>query len=135
MKTPPGWADDSLTAYFDHARRNSFASFVQAGDQYHRLAQIAEAFDLVRNNLHDPPDTNAPLFFFKTHASFMQAAYLAMTGSAAESFMVMRGCIESALYGLYINRHPASMAVWSARHDGEGERRRVRSEFTIANMW
>ncbi len=49
--------------------------------------------------------------------------------------MVMRGCLESALYGLYINRDPALMAIWLSRHDGEEERKLVRSVFQIGKMW
>ena len=49
--------------------------------------------------------------------------------------MVMRGGLESALYGYYIHRNPPSMTIWASRHDGEEERKRVRSTFTIAKMW
>lgn len=132
---PPGWGEDELTGYFEHSRRNSFASFVHTGERYRKLAQVAAACELVRDSLHEPEDRNAPLFFFKAHASFLQAANLAMAGSIPESFMVMRGSIESALYGLYINKNPDSMAVWAARHDGIEQRKRVRSTFTIGRMW
>jgi hypothetical protein len=58
-----------------------------------------------------------------------------MAGSIPEAFMVMRGSLESALYGLYIGRNPESMAVWASRHDGVEQRKLVRSTFTIAKMW
>lgn len=132
---PPGWGEDALTRYFDLSRSNTFASFVLTGERYRKLAGVASALDLVRHNLHDPEDFNAPFFFFKAHASFLQAANLAMAGSTAESFMVMRGALESALYGLYVSRNPASMAVWMARHDGAPEMKAVRSTFVVANLW
>lgn len=135
MKNPDGWGDDELTAYFEHARQNSFASFANAADAYAKLAAVAQTFDIPRNRLHDPPDLNVPLFLFKAHASFMQATYLSMAGSIAESFMVMRGCLESALYGLYVNRNPKAMEVWASRHEDETGRRTVRATFTVARMW
>ena len=39
MKNPDGWGDDELTAYFEHARQNSFASFANAADAYAKLAE------------------------------------------------------------------------------------------------
>ncbi len=51
---PPGWGTDNITAYFDLARKNTFASFANAGVRFKKIAQVEAAFNLVRENLHNP---------------------------------------------------------------------------------
>lgn len=132
---PEGWGDDAITPFLNQARANSFASYVHLRKSFQKLTGVASAFDLLRENLNYPEERSTPFFVLKSHASFLSAANLAMSGSTPESFMVMRGCLESALYGLYVSRNPGSMAVWAGRHDDADARNRTRGMFTIANMW
>jgi hypothetical protein len=132
---PDGWGDDELLAFFEHARGNAFASFVQMPEPYVKLLEVDAAFLLINSNLKDPEDFSAPFFMFKAHSSYRAAAWLAMTGHSPEAFMVMRGCIESALYGLYLNRNEKSFRAYMSRHDDETTRQAVRREFTIRRMW
>jgi len=48
--------------------------------------------------------------------------------------MVYRGCLENALYGLYLSRTPASQETWLRRHDDEKSKKDVRREFKIQNL-
>ncbi len=48
--------------------------------------------------------------------------------------MVLRGCLEIALYGLYVARNEARQEIWLRRHDDDLSRRRVASDFTIRNV-
>src|SRR5205823_11419881 len=48
--------------------------------------------------------------------------------------MVMRGCVENALYGFYLFHHPELKPVWMARHDSDAAKKKVRAAFPIAGM-
>jgi hypothetical protein len=135
VKPPPGWGDDQLTSFFENMRTNTFASYVQAPDHAKRLLAVESALRLICENLKDPRDKFAPFFLLKAHSSFLSAANLAMAGSAPEAFMVMRGCLESALYGLYVNRNADSFEVWLRRNEDDAAKKRTRTAFMIGNMW
>lgn len=132
---PDGWGTDKLTEFFDMARGNTLASFVQMRSDYARLHEIDSAYLLIGENLLNPPDVFTPLFLLKTHSSYRAAAQLAMAGQSPEAFMVMRGCLESALYGLHIHCNNAALEIWKRRHEDAQARKHVRKEFTIARLW
>lgn len=134
-RAPPGWGNDELAKFLDMTRSNVFASFVQTPQHYAKLLDVDSAFLRICKNLTDPPDFWAPLFLLKAHSSYRAAVGLAMAGQAPEAFMVMRGCLESALYGLYINRNKHAFEIWVKRNDSEEAKRAVRKEFTVAAMW
>lgn len=48
--------------------------------------------------------------------------------------MVLRGCLENALYGLYVSRIPASQETWIRRHEDEKSKKAVKREFKIQNL-
>lgn len=131
---PPEWGRDGLTSFFDLTRSNQYASFVHV-PQYSKLAEVDEAFTLISSNLKDPPSVFAPFFLLRAHSSFRAAASLALASQPPEAFMVVRGCLESALYGLYVFKNPATSEIWWAREDSEAGKRDVKKEFTIGNMW
>ena len=58
-----------------------------------------------------------------------------MSGQAAETYASLRLCLENGLYGLYPSQHPGSRETWLRRHDSDQAKQRVRSEFTIRNLF
>lgn len=48
--------------------------------------------------------------------------------------MVLRGCIENALYGLYLSRNPTSRETWLKRDDDKKSKQTMRNEFTAGNL-
>jgi len=132
---PTGWGSDNLTDFLDLTRSNQYASFVRIPAHYQKLADVDAAFVLICSNLNDPSDVFPPFFLLRAHSAFRAAVGLALAAQPPEAFMVMRGCLESALYGLYVARNPAMSEVWWAREDSEESRRAVKKEFTVANMW
>ena len=58
-----------------------------------------------------------------------------MSGQAAETYASLRLCLENGLYGLYLSQHPGSRETWLRRHDSDQAKQRVRSEFTIRNLF
>ncbi len=49
--------------------------------------------------------------------------------------MVLRGCIESALYGLYLSKNKNSHETWLNRHVSEKTLKLVKDEFKIVNLF
>lgn len=76
----------------------------------------------------------AALFVAMSHAAFLTAVKLAVSGELLPSYMVFRGCLEDALYGFYLFHHPELKKVWSARQESEAAKNKVRDEFPIGRM-
>jgi hypothetical protein len=116
------------------ASDNVLGTFVQMRPQYETLLEVDSAYRTFLDNLLNPPDLVAPLFALQAHASFRAAVGLAMQCQSAPAFMVMRGCLENSLYGLYFHRNPRSFELWLRRHDDDAARRQVRNEFQISRL-
>jgi len=77
------------------------------------------------------------MFLARTHSAFVASIRLAASGQGPETFMVLRGAIENALYAIHIKHDPEAFDrgnAWLGRHIGIREGSRTRQEFTIANV-
>jgi hypothetical protein len=129
--TPQDWGRDTLATFLDTARRNVIASFVLLRPQYQRLADIDAGFRLIAENLHEPRDWFVALFLLRTHSSYLGAAQLALAGQLPESYMLLRGSLENAIYAYYFEKTPDSHMRWLRRHDSAKSKRVVEDEFRI----
>jgi hypothetical protein len=60
-------------------------------------------------------DPIAATLFLNAHASFLAASRLAVSGQSPPAFMVLRGALESALYGLIASQSEENGSVWLNR--------------------
>lgn len=127
--------DGSLGEFLADARHNIIATFANLRPQYDALAEIDTLFCGVINRLDQNPEIVAGFFVIRAHSSFRGAVRLCLSGQVAESYMVLRGCLESALYGLYVSGHTDRQEAWLRRHDDDTSLRRVRTQFTIRNVF
>jgi hypothetical protein len=104
---PPGWGDDSLSSFFEASWKNVLGRFKHM-PSYERLAGIDNAYISIVENLQNPPDWFVAMFLPRTHSAYRAAAHLALAGQIPESFMLMRGCVEHAVYGFYLHHNPKS---------------------------
>ena len=132
--TPPGWGDDPLTKFFEAARNNKFATFANLKSEYGRLRDIDKFYRDLVDVLDNSHDWFAGFFLLRAHSAFLAACRLATSGQVAECYMMLRGCLEAALYGLYLSRNPESQSIWLERHVDGGKRRRCRNTFAAARM-
>jgi hypothetical protein len=132
---PPNWREDQLSAFIAQAYENCHGRFVQLPTEYALLRSINDCFIKLRDNLNHSPDWFSAFFFLRCHSAYLGASRLAMSGQAPEAFMLLRGCIESALYGHYLSRHQELQEVWLRRHDSEDNMKRVKQEFRIATLF
>ena len=133
-RPPERWGSDPVAGFIDNARNNVFASFQKVRGLYAKIVQIDEVFRQLMDNLLNPRDLTAPFFVLKAHSSFLGAAHLSMAGQAPESFMLMRGCLEAAMYALFINRNPEAAGAWFKRHEDEAAKAACRKLFTARNV-
>jgi hypothetical protein len=52
-----------------------------------------------------------------------------MSGQAVETYVVLRSCIEYAVYALHINKNPNLTELWLRRHDDGASTRSMRRQF------
>ena len=132
---PPGWGDDPLTSFFDEGRKHSFASHHRLKGEFERLRVIDSAFVAVFDQWLDPENTLVAPLAIRAHSAFRAAAQLSLAGQLPEAYMVMRGCIEHALYGNYIDLHRDAWNVWSKRGDDEAARKLCVRTFSGRNLF
>lgn len=133
-KIPPGWGQDSLSEFIENAWHNTFASFHNLKTWYVLLRDTHLVFDNIAHNLDRTPDWFASFFLFRSHSAFLGGVRLGLSGQIPEAYMVLRGCLENALYGLYVSRTPSSQETWLRRHDDDASKRAVRNEFRLQNL-
>jgi hypothetical protein len=76
----------------------------------------------------------APLFIARSHASFLAAVTHGLGGYTPDCYMLLRGCIENALYSFYIHKHPDLETVWINRHKGNEQRSACRKSFQMVKI-
>ena len=131
---PHGWGSDPVTEFLDTARENSYATFAELPRDFACAVQVENLYRILVTHLDHSPDWVPALFLLRSHAAFLGAVHFAMSGQAAESFMVSRGCLENALYGFYIYRHPDTAKAWLERDTDAESLGRVRDQFRIGSM-
>jgi hypothetical protein len=57
-----------------------------------------------------------------------------MSGQLPEAYMVLRGSIENAVYGLYICKHPELTEIWLQRNDTPEMKKKVKEEFVFSKL-
>jgi hypothetical protein len=132
---PLHWGDDSLSKFIEMAQHNTFATFANFPHQYKILNNIHDVYISVIDNLPKSQDFFAYFFILKAHSAYLGGVRFAISGQCAEAYMVLRGCLESAIYGLYLSRNKGSQEVWLNRHENEESLKRVKNEFKMFNLF
>ena len=134
---PPAWGNDSLSEFIKFAYENSFATFVNKKYDFELLGKIDGTFRFLIRHLSDVNDEVLlpTLMVYRSCHSYLGSARLSTSCQVTESYMVQRGCLESALYGLYFYKNPESQETWLKRHDDEESFKKVRGNFTATNLF
>ncbi len=118
-RPPPQWGEDNLSFFIENAIENTFATFHNKKQEYKFLKDIDECFQELIPNLINRPEVMPIMLMARSHSSFRGAARLALSGQCAETFVLLRSCIECAMYALRIYKTPQLEEVWLRRHDDE----------------
>lgn len=131
---PEGWGKDTLSAFIELANRNRFGAFVHYKDWFTRLQEIDATFNKFCGNMLNIPVFYEPFLFVRSHSSYRAAIRLATSGQMPEAFSLLRGCLEYALYGFYLNKFPSEIQTWAGRDDSEAGKKKARKELTFGKM-
>ena len=129
IPSPEDWGKDKLGSVIDVTRTNTFTTFVHNREAYDVLASINALFDTLNSNLANTKNWFVALFVPRCHSAFIAATRLALSGQNPEAHILMRGCLEYALYAFYIHRNPNSAETFVCRHDDEASLKKMRKEF------
>jgi hypothetical protein len=135
LAPPRNWGKDEVSYFLEIAQRNAFGSFVQLQAPFAKLIAIDAFYRQLIDNLNRSPDWFAALFVLRTHSSFLAAVRLAVSGQLPETYMILRGTLENALYGFYISIRPELRETWLRRHDDAASMRAVKQEFQIGSIF
>lgn len=134
LDLPKGWGEDKITAFFDTARENCYATFHNDSSYFKRLIEINKIFLSAIDYMENSKSWFALFFFLKAHSAFLGATYLTSSTQIPEAFMVLRSVLENSLYGLFIDKNPKLAKIWLERHKDEMSKKAVRNKFKILFM-
>ncbi len=134
IQLPPDWDSDPISHFIQLSIQNIFATFHNMKEEYQDLKGINECFQKIIDHLLNTPNFLEALFLLRAHSAYYAACRLAMSGQVPETFVILRSCLENALYALHIKNNPASGEVWLKRHDDENSLRATRNEFKYGNI-
>lgn len=129
------WGKDKLSEYIENARHNVFATFTNLNGTLELFQNINGLFCKLTDSIHNSKDWMPAFFLLRAHASYLAAVQLAASGQIPEAYMVLRGCLESALYGYYVFKKPGTFKTWIDRQDNEKTKNSMRNEFRISNIF
>lgn len=151
---PEGWGLDQLGHFLEASRRNELSTFVHKPDSYKELSALNDRFIENRKSLvlaltHivrakytskfsdielKPEDWLEVYFYLRCHASFTAAVRLGLSAQGPETYMVLRGCIENALYAWHVSSDLTLKRIWLDRHKDEDSNKAVKKNFAIGDM-
>ncbi|WP_286730979.1 MULTISPECIES: hypothetical protein [unclassified Thiomonas] len=131
---PPNWEANEISKFFDAARTNEFATFANKTGEVARLSEIDLGYRKAIDGVNHSPDWFAGFFLLRAHSNYLAACRLSWSAQIPESYALLRSCLENALYGLYLAKHPESRETWLRRQDDAAAKRKVKDEFKIGTM-
>jgi hypothetical protein len=127
---PSKWGVDGLSAFFDAARSNAFASYNNLAGSYRRMVDIDDLYLALFEEFKDPEHPLGAGLALRCHSAFRAAAQLTLSGQVPEAFMVLRGALELALYAFHASTSDERAQIWMNRDEDEQTKRRCKQEFT-----
>lgn len=137
LTAPPGWGEDPLSDFIEAARQNTFATFLRLRTEFGRLSDVDRLFVKASENLHGLSDETLLLpatFFHRAHSAYRGACRLASSGQVAETYPVLRACLEYSVYAFFVQGNRDKAEIWLKRSDDAASRKKVKDLFKITPM-
>jgi hypothetical protein len=99
-----------------------------------RLLGIDALYRRLIGNLNNARDWFPGFFVLRAHSCFLAAARSTLSGQVSETYLLLRGCLENALYGFHMASRPELREVWLRRHDDAEAMRAVKNQFQIGTI-
>lgn len=133
-KLPKGWGNDKLSAFFESAQKNEYASFEMHHVMYEFLSQLDAGFHDFAEKLINTNHILPALMYMRSHSAFRAATRLVMSGQIPESYVLSRSCLEYSMYSHHISKSISAEKIWCERHDSEKSKSKSRQEFIWGNV-
>ena len=131
--------NDELSKAISSAWHNTKVTWVTYKPLVHLLSNINDLFKKyteVFKMLSEESDMSSPAAFLaRCYGCYLASVRISTSGQFSESFVMFRACIETALYGYYINKKPELGKIWAERHQSDETRAKVRDKFGIGSIW
>lgn len=138
---PPGWAEDELTKFLKIAHENGYATFVKEKQYWPRMKQIDTLYHRILQNMDHSREWFLSLFFYRAHSIWRAAIRLATSGQNPEAHILLRSCLENALYAFFINNDQKAwqnakshFMTWINREQSEATENKCRSTFQTGKI-
>ena len=132
--------DKSLDRFLEVVRNNQHGNRVRFSDEYRLIQRVDYSFVTAGKHLsHQKPMHVGPMFLRSQYA-YKTAAGMTLAGQVAESFVMMRSCLEYAGYGLAIfsdpglDNTPSREEVFVNRNIDEVTLKAQKAEFQVGKI-
>ena len=126
-------ANRDLVQFLEIAHQNQCGNRARFPEPYSLIERVDNCFVRGAENLIDPKPAITGLFFLRSQYAYKAAAGMSLSGQVAESFPMMRSCLEYAGYALVIKDTPTLQEVFLNRHVDDASKRAQKAQFTIGN--
>lgn len=132
-----GWGRDKLTEEIEQAFCNIGVSFLKLKPHFELLQKANEIFidAFERISTTTLESEIAHVLFGRSCGCFLGAVRLSCSGQLAETWVLLRACIENSLYGFYISRNPKRATIWIDRHKDEASKKKCKDTFKVGSIW
>jgi hypothetical protein len=103
-------------------------------EEVERLSDIDFIYRKAIGGVTHSSEWFAGLFLLRAHSNYLAACRLCWSVQIPETYAILRSCLENALYGLYLAKHPESRETWLRRQDDAAAKQKVIDEFKIGKM-
>lgn len=109
----------NLRAYLAAAVESEQAVLKEHEEIIHYLEELDSLFHKLVSGKAYGAHPVCNLLAMNAHASFLAAVSTALRGQAPPTFMILRGCLESALYAYLVEAEPSDGDVWVKRNENQ----------------
>ena len=140
---PDSWGKDPLSGFIESAHQNIIATFQKFRESsiLAAVCEIDNLFHLATTIKYGQDERLLPNFVGRCHCTYLGAIRLSTSGQVVEAYMVIRGCLENALYALYIDNDPVKdeeppdrTVTWLNRGKDKESTKKCRNMFTYGTV-
>ena len=144
LELPDDWQSDSVSKFMTDAFTNSVATLTNFRKLpiIQILIRVNDLFlSASRIKCHPVRELFLPNFLGRAHSAYLGTVRLSTSGQVVEAYVVARGCLENALYSLYIQDDPTidqpipeRVRIWMERDENDAACRKCRNTFTTGRV-
>ncbi len=131
---PSKWGGDSLSLLFEKAHQNAFFIFDNRQEVFNLFREIHEIFLAVIEQELKKGYEFPQLFLSRTHAAYLAAVRLAISGQQPESNMCLRGSLENSLYAFFVHAEDAEGKLFLNKSSDEESRKKFIRQMRPSNI-